>query len=86
MPSFTVTVRVKLPRAADDQVQRLLGTVPHALFDPIRRELVQISVVGSEGADSARDKAVRHVTWALDDGGLRHHDYEIESLVSPVDE
>jgi hypothetical protein len=77
MPRFTVTVHVTFDRATDEQIRTLLETVPHALFDPMRRQLVQSKIVESEGERSARDKAVRQVTWALDDVGLRFSDYSI---------
>jgi hypothetical protein len=81
---FTVTVRAKVERASEKQIAQLLREIPHALFDPMRRVLVQTSVVRSEGERSAQDKAVRRVTWALDDAGVPHRDYTIESSVAAL--
>jgi hypothetical protein len=77
-----VTVRVRIERATDQQVRALLQAVPGALFDPMRRELVQTSVVDAHGERSAADKAIRSVTWAMDDVGIRFDEYSIASATS----
>ena len=84
MPTFSVTIRVGIPRATDKQVGMLLRSIPNAVFDPMRRELTQSSMIDSVGEGSARDKAVRHVTWALDDAGLRFTEYSIVSNVAAL--
>jgi hypothetical protein len=86
LPSFTVTVRVRIDRASDQQVRELMDAIPHALFDPMRRELVQTSSVSGDGARSALEKAVRRVTWALDDVGIRFGEYTITSAESLADD
>ena len=83
MPPFHVTVRVQMPQADDGQVSEVLRAIPRSLFDPMRRELVQSSVVDAAGERSARDKAVRRVTWALDDAGMTFTEYTVVSSVSP---
>jgi hypothetical protein len=84
MAMYAVTVRAKIERASSDQISELLRAIPHALFDSTRHELIQTSFVRSKDERSAKGKAVRRVTWAMDDAGLRFSDYSITSSVASV--
>jgi hypothetical protein len=77
MMIFNVKIRARLETATDDQVASLLRRLPHTMFDPMRRELVQTSSVRSGEEAAARKRAARRIRWALDDAGLAPEEYSI---------